>query len=149
MTLLLRDTTMRGVYVEAEIKMLKGITTMGKSDSNHWVAMDGMKDFDGSEGANKPMELVLIALGGCTAMDVISILTKMRQPFKGLSARLSAEVTQEHPKVFERIKIKYIVEGEVDPEKLERAITLSQERYCPVTAMLRKACPIEWEYEIQ
>jgi len=135
--------------MEAEIKMVKGITTVGISDSNHWVPMDGLKDFNGAEGANKPMELVLIALGGCTVMDVISILSKMHQPFKGLGAKLSAEVSQEHPKVFERIKIKYIVEGEVEPEKLERAITLSQDRYCPVSAMLRNVCSIEWEYEIQ
>ncbi|MDP6155926.1 MAG: OsmC family protein [Candidatus Thermoplasmatota archaeon] len=135
--------------MEAEINMLEGITTVGKSDSNHWVTMDGLKDFNGAEGANKPMELVLIALGGCTVMDVISILSKMHQPFTGVGAKLSADVSEEHPKVFERIKIKYIVDGKVEPEKLERAIKLSRDRYCPVSSMLRKACPIEWEYEIR
>lgn len=128
--------------------MLDGLTVMGMSDSNHWVALDGPRDFRGREGANKPMELLLISLGGCTAMDVLSILGKMREPYTGLVVKVRAEQSEEHPRVFRNIHLRYIVEGEVDPAKVEKAIRLSQERYCPVTAMLREAVPIEWEYEI-
>lgn len=135
--------------MEAEIKLLEGISTVGISESNHWVPMDGSKAFEGREAANTPMELVLIALGGCTAMDVASILAKMHQSIRDLRVTLNAEQSEEYPRVFTKIRMKFIVEGEVEPEKLEKAITLSQEKYCSVGAMLRCACPIEWESEIK
>ena len=135
--------------MEAEIKILEGITAVGISGSNHWVPLDGSKAFKGREAANSPMELVLIALGGCTAMDVASILTKMHQPFSDLKILLNAEQKEEYPRVFTKIMIKYVITGDVEVGKLEKAISLSQEKYCPVSAMLGCACPIEWEYDIK
>jgi len=138
-----------GDIMEAEIKMVEGLTTLGMSESNHWIPIDGARDFNGREGANKPMELVLIALGSCTAMDVLSILAKMRQNVTDLRLKLQADQQEEHPKVFTKIHLNFMVKGDVNPEKLERAITLSQEKYCPVAAMLKISCPIEWEYVIE
>lgn len=135
--------------MDAEIKMLEGLTMVGISGSNHWVPLDSLRTFNGREGANKPMELVLIALGGCTAMDVASILTKMHQPFSDLRIFLNAEQREEHPRIFTKIMMKYVITGNVETEKLEKAISLSQEKYCPVSAMLGCSCSIEWEYEIK
>jgi len=134
--------------MEAEIRLVDGLTTVGMSDSNHWMPIDGPKDFGGHEGANKPVELLLISLGSCTAMDVLSILGKMRQPYEDLTVRITAEQREEHPRIFTSIKLRYLVKGKVDPGKLEKAISLSQERYCPISAMLRDVVPIEWEYEM-
>ena len=135
--------------MEAEIKLVEGLTTVAISESNHWIPIDGAKSFNGREGANKPMELVLIALGSCTAMDVLSILAKMRQTVTDLRVKLKADQQEEHPKVFTKIEMNFMVKGEVAPEKLEKAITMSQEKYCPVAAMLKISCPIEWEYVIE
>lgn len=134
--------------MDAEIRLVDGITTVGIGESNHWVTMDGPEIHKGRAGANKPMELLLIAQGGCTAMDVLSILTKMHQPYTDMTVRVNGTQGQEHPRVFTSIKITYIVTGKVDPAKLEKAIVLSLEKYCPISAMLGKACSIEWDYEI-
>lgn len=134
--------------MEAEIKLVEGLTAVGISDSNHWVPMDGDRKYDGREGANMPMEMVLMALGGCTGMDVASILSNMHEPYSDIRVKLEAEQSEELPKVFTSIMINFIVKGNVDPKKLERAISLSQDKYCPVAAMLKNACPIEWEFEI-
>ena len=150
---LVNDLRENGIFIgeimEAEIKLVEGLTTVGISESNHWIPIDGARDFNGREGANKPMELMLIALGSCTAMDVLSILAKMRQPVTDLRVKLKADQQEEHPKVFTNIHLNFMVKGDVAPEKLERAITLSQTKFCPVAAMLKISCPIDWEYVIE
>jgi putative redox protein len=96
-----------------------------------------------------PMELLATALGGCTAMDVVSILVKMRQPLEGLSIEVTGERAEEHPKRFTSLRVVYRFRGDLDEHKVERAIALSEEKYCSVEATLRPAVPITSRYEIE
>jgi putative redox protein len=98
----------------------------------------------------KPKTMLLAALGGCTAMDVVSILNKQGVEFDGLKIHASADLTEEHPKVFKSIHVKYVFSGCGLPmEKLERAAALSMEKYCGVGAMLSKACSITHEVVVE
>jgi len=144
-----RDLKAEVRKIRAVVQRVKGLSLAGKSDSGHWTMMDTKADVGGNEAATAPMELLLISLGGCTAMDVLSILAKMRQPVQDFRVELEAEHAPEHPKVYTRIKMIYIVKGNVEHRKLERAIELSQERYCSVSAMLRKTVDIETSYRIE
>jgi len=135
--------------MKVEVVNVKGLTFIGKADSNHWMVMDGGKEFGGFEAGIKPMEAVLVALGGCTGMDVVSILNKMKVKFNSFEVLINAERAEDHPKVFTKIHMKYRFKGRNLPrDKIEKAVKLSQERYCSVSAMLRKSAEIEWEIEI-
>ena len=126
--------------MDVKIKQVKGLTFVGKADSNHWVSVDGPEKFNGSEAASRPMELLLISLGGCTGSDVASILSKKRVNLNDFELNLSAEKAEEHPKVFTKIDVEYVFYGSDLKEKdLKRAIDLSQDKYCPVSAMLKKS----------
>ena len=96
-----------------------------------------------------PMELLATALGGCTAMDVASILVKMRQPLEAFSVEVSGERAEEHPRRFTSLEVVYHLKGDLDERKVERAIELSEERYCSVEATLRPAVPITSRYVIE
>jgi putative redox protein len=135
---------------KAVIKQLKGITFAAKSDSNHWVIMDGPEAFGGSGGGARPKELLLFALGGCTASDVVSILNKKRVPLEDFEIHLTGNECEEHPKVFTDIHIEYVFYGEgIDPVDVERAIELSTTKYCSVSAMLRPSVNITHSYRIE
>ena len=86
--------------MEGKVVHVKGVSFIGKANSNHWVMMDGPLVFQGSNAASRPMELVLLGLGGCTASDVASILAKMREPLQRFEIDLKADNAQEHPRVF-------------------------------------------------
>lgn len=134
---------------KAFVKQVKGITFVGKTDSNHWITMDGPEEFGGSNAGIRPKELILISLAGCTGSDVASILAKKRVKLDGFEMNITADVAEEHPQVFTRIHLEYVFYGKNLPVKeLERAIELSQTKYCSVTAMLQKAMPIEHSYRI-
>ena len=129
----------------AYLKQIKGITFAGKSDSNHWVTMDGPEKFGGGDAGNRPKELLLLALAGCTASDVTSILKKKRVKLDDFEINISAEMTEDHPKVFTSVDLEYVFYGDNIAEKdVERSIELSQNSYCGVTAMLRKAMTGPW-----
>jgi putative redox protein len=135
--------------MEANIIHIKGVTFTGKANSNHWVTMDGPLEFQGSNAAVRPMELVLLGLGGCTASDVASILAKMHEPLQRFEIDLKAENAKEYPKVFTRIHITYKFWGEnLNPANIEKAINLSQDKYCSVSAMLNKTVDITHSYEL-
>ncbi|HVO76141.1 MAG TPA: OsmC family protein [Ignavibacteriaceae bacterium] len=137
------------VIKKAFIKQLRGITLAGKSDSGHWVMMDGSEDFGGSRAACSPKELLLIALGGCTANDVIPILKKKRAKLDGFEINLSGEEAAEHPKVFTKIHIEYILYGRnIQAKDVERAIELSKTKYCSVSSMLIKSVELTHSYKI-
>lgn len=136
--------------MKAEVRMVKGLSFVAKSDSNHWLAMDGSPEFGGAAAASRPLELLLIGLAGCTGMDVVSILTKKRAPLEAF--RLEAEATRaaEHPKVFTEIKLTYFLRGEGLKDKdVAEAIRLSRQKYCSASAMLSKICKINYEYRIE
>lgn len=133
----------------AVVKQLGGITFAAKSDSNHWVLMDGPESFGGSNAAPRPKELLLFALGGCTSSDVIPILKKKRVPVEGYEVRLTGNVREEHPQVFTDIHMEYVFYGDnINPADIERAIELSTTKYCSVTAMLRDSVKITHSYRI-
>jgi putative redox protein len=96
-----------------------------------------------------PMEMLATSLGACTAMDVASILAKMRQPLESFSVEVSGERAEEHPKRFTSLEVVYHLKGDLDERKVERAIELSEERYCSVEATLRPALPITSSYVIE
>ncbi|MBU0560368.1 MAG: OsmC family protein [Bacteroidetes bacterium] len=133
----------------AVIKQLSGITFAGKTDSGHWIMMDGPENFGGSNAAIRPKELLLLALGGCTGSDVVSIMTKKRIKLNDFQINLNADLTEEHPMVFTKIHIEYVFTGkEIKEADVERAIDLSLTKYCGVTAMLQKAMEISHSFKI-
>ncbi len=135
---------------KAVVKQLSGITFVGKTDaSNHWVTVDGPDSFGGSNAAIRPKELLLLSLAGCTSADVIAILQKKRVKLDDYQINISAESTETHPKVYTKINLEYVFTGSNIKEKdVERAIDLSQNVYCGVTAMLQKAIEITHNYKI-
>lgn len=134
---------------KAIVKQIKGITFVGKTDSNHWITMDGPESFGGSDAGIRPKELLMLSLGGCTGSDVASILGKKKIKLDGFEMNISADVADEHPQVFTKMHLEYVFYGKNLPEKdIERAIDLSLTKYCSVTAMLQKAMQIEHSYKI-
>lgn len=111
---------------------------IGQATSGHALVMDAGKE----KTANSPMELVLIALCGCTAADVIGILRKKREPFTSLELRAQAERAAGYPAVYTEIKLTYRVGGKVSPKAMEDAVRLSKDKYCSVSAMLEKTAKI-------
>lgn len=135
--------------MRVKIRRGEGLSFTAIGDTNHYVAMDTESQFGGTDGASKPKELVLMGLAGCTGMDVASILDKMRVKVDRFEIAVDADMAEVHPKVFTRIHLEYRFWGkDIDTEKVERAIELSETKYCGVTAMLRPAVPIETSYAI-
>jgi putative redox protein len=134
--------------MKAIVKQVEGCSFIGKSDSNHWVPIDSTKEY-GADAATHPMELVLLALGSCTGCDVASILTKKKVQLQGFEIHIEAERSESYPKVFTSIHLEYIFYGKkLNTTHLRRAIDLSQEKYCPVSAMLKTSVPITTSYKI-
>lgn len=135
---------------KAVVKQLQGITFIGKTDSNHWVPMDGPESFGGSNAGIRPKELLLVSLGGCTGADVTAILKKKRIKIDGFEINISAESADTHPKVYTKIHLDFVFFGKDIKEKdVERAIELSQKTYCAVTAMLEKSIEITHAFTIK
>jgi len=135
---------------KAFIKQLQGITFVGKTDSDHWITMDGPKEFGGSDAGIRPKELLLLSLGGCTGSDVASILQKKRVKLDGFEMNIETEVSEDHPQVFTNLHLEYVFYGkDVDEKAVERAIELSQTKYCGVTRMFEKAMKITHSYRIE
>jgi putative redox protein len=127
--------------------------TMGGGTGRQFVARSGsghafiMDDAEGKTGP-KPIEVALLALGGCAAFDVISILRKMRQNVTGYEVEVRAEQREEPPNYFTRVEIKHRLHGQIAPEAVKRAIELSETKYCSVGAMISKTAKIETTFEI-
>jgi len=128
--------------MRAEVQWVRKSAFAGRSESNHWVMMDTPQ---GDGAATSPMELLLLSLAGCTAVDVQTILVRMREPLESLAVEVEGERAEEHPKVFTRIRLTYRIGGGVNRRKAERAVSLSMDRYCSVTAMLEKTAEITAE----
>ncbi len=135
--------------MKAVVRRMGGISLAGLSESGHWVPMDGPSDLGGSDAAAKPLELVLIGLGGCTSIDILSILRKRRIKLDDYEVELEAGRAETHPRVFTSIRLTFHFYGEDLPrEDLELAVRLSEEKYCSVSAMLRASMPIETRVEL-
>jgi len=136
--------------MNARLKWVENLTLAAKSDSNHWITIDADPSVGGSDAGSRPLELFLMGLGGCTAMDVLSILKKKRVPIDDFELELEAERAEEHPMVFTRIKMKYIFYGKgIQERDVLRAIELSETKYCSASAMLKKGTEITIEHEIR
>lgn len=134
---------------KAYLKQVNGLTFVGKTDSNHWVTIDGPEDFFGSNAAIQPKELLLLSLAGCTASDVVAILQKKRVKVDNFEMNVTAEMTETHPKVYSSIDLEFVVHGkDIKDKDVERAIQLSEEVYCGVTAMLKSTVKITTSYRI-
>jgi putative redox protein len=135
--------------MNTEVLQVRGLTFIGRSNSGHWVPMDGPADFNGSDSATRSKELLLIGLGGCTGADVASILKKMREKITNFKIDIEAESATEHPKVYTKIHLIYKFWGDdLKEENIKKAIDLSQDRYCSVSAMLKKTVEITYSFEI-
>lgn len=135
--------------MKASVTWTGGMSFEGKADSGHAVVMDSSPDFGGENKGSRPMELLLIGMGGCTSIDVMSILNKARQDVTDCIAELSAERAESIPKVFTRIHVHFKVTGRgLDPKRVEHAIELSAQKYCSASIMLGKTAEITHDFEI-
>ena len=135
--------------MKAQVTWNGGMQFEGTADSGHKLILDSSPEVGGADSGFRPMELMAISLAGCTAMDVISILRKKRQEVTGFEVKVDAPRAKDHPHVFTEMKVTYILRGRgIDAASVERAMQLSEEKYCPAQAMLRQAAPIVLAYEI-
>ena len=135
--------------MKARIKWLEGAAFVGESGSGHSVVMDGPPDSGGRDMGIRPMEMLLIGMGGCTAFDVMLILGKARQPVTDCVVEIDAQRAGKAPKVFTCIHVHFIVSGNGLSEKqVERAVRLSAEKYCSASIMLGKVADITHDYEV-
>jgi putative redox protein len=134
----------------AVVKQIQGLTFAAKADSNHWVIMDGATETGGSDAGSRAKELILMALGGCTGSDVVTILRKKRVNVTAFQLNLRANTAETHPQVFTDIHVEYVLTGEgINPADVERAIELSTTKYCSVSAMLNASVKITHSYRIE
>lgn len=135
--------------MDATVDLLAGMEFKGRTGSGHTIVMDAMPDVGGRDAGPRPLELLLVGLGGCTGMDVISILRKMRQNVTGYQIQLHADRAADHPKGFTHITIEHIVRGEnLSPESVRRAVELTATRYCSASSMIQKAATIEERWQV-
>lgn len=136
--------------MKARVKLVEGMTFVAESGSGHAIIADASPEAGGRNLGARPMELLLMGAGSCSAIDVVHILRKARQDFVDCVVELDAERAGEDPKVFTRIHMHFIVTGRgLSPAQVERAIKLSKEKYCSATAMLAKTADVTADFEIR
>lgn len=134
----------------ASVVWQQGKVFRARTGSGHQVVTDAVGTGGAPGDGASPMELLLVALGSCTATDVVGILEKMRQPFTGVSVKVVGERAEDDPRIFTMIDLEYTVRGEgLDPASVKRAIHLSHERYCSVAATLRPTASIRYSWRIE
>jgi putative redox protein len=135
--------------MKARVKWLDGVTMVGESASGHAVVMDGPAEHGGRNLGVRPMEMLLLGMGGCTEFDVLHILRKARQDVTGCEVVLEAERAETDPKVFTRIHAHFVVSGRgLSDKRVAKAISLSAEKYCSASIMLGATARITHDYEI-
>ena len=135
--------------MKARVKWVEAASFIGESGSGHAVVMDGPEEFGGRNLGVRPMEMLLLGMGGCTAFDMVHILNKLRQPVKDCVVELSAERADTEPKVFTKIHVHYIVKGKaLDEKKVARAVDMTAEKYCSVSIMLAQSVDVTHDFEI-
>ena len=131
------------------VNWVDGLLMVGKSDSGHTITMDGPPESGGENLGVRPMEMLLLGVAGCTMIDVVTTLKKMRQDLSHCETKINAERATDHPKVFTNIHIQFIVKGkDLDSKKVDKAITLSAEKYCSASIMLGETATIKHDFEI-
>ena len=136
--------------MKARISLTEGMTFVAESGSGHAIVVDASPDVGGRDLGPRPMELLLMGTGACSAIDVVHILRKARQAVRGCVVELDSDRAAEDPKVFTRIHFHFVVTGSgLAPAQVERAIRLSQEKYCSATAMMAKTAEVTSDFEIR
>jgi putative redox protein len=130
----------------AKISWVEGALFVAESGTGHTFTMDGAEDVGGRDLGPRPMEVLLMGMGGCTAIDVVSMLKKQRQDIMGVEVAMTAERASDYPKVYVDVKLIYTVRGrKLNKALVERAVTLSDEKYCSATAMFKKTATVTHE----
>lgn len=140
----------REFTMQAQVRWTSGMQFVAEAGSGHAIVVDGPPDLGGRDTGVRPMELMLMSIGACSAIDVIHILKKSRQPVVDCRVQVSAERADTEPKVFTKIHLHFQVVGEGMKEvHVKRAVDLSAEKYCSASLMLSKACPVTHGYSIE
>ena len=135
--------------MKARVKWVEDVCFMGETESGHAVIMDASPEVGGRNLGMRPMEMLLVGMGGCSSIDVGTILKKSRQPITDCVAEITAERADEIPKVFTKIHVHFVVTGKgLNPVQVERAVNLSAEKYCSASIMLGKAAQMSHDFEI-
>jgi len=135
--------------MKARVKWVEDVCFMGETESGHAVIMDASPEVGGRNLGMRPMEMLLVGMGGCSSIDVVTILKKSRQPITDCVAEITAERADEIPKVFRKIHVHFVVTGKgLNPVQVERAVNLSAEKYCSASIMLGKAAQMSHDFEI-
>jgi putative redox protein len=135
--------------MKTTVKWIDNMLMVGESASGHAVVMDGPEALGGKNLGVRPMEMLLLGMGGCTTVDVVSTLKKMREKVRDCHVELSAERSPEHPKIFTKIHLHFVLKGEqLNAKKVEKAINLSTEKYCSATIMLGKMAKITHDFSL-
>lgn len=136
-------------HKEAKIRWIEGLQFVGQADSGHAVVLDAASEDRPRSTAASPMEVVLMGLATCSAMDVVGILSKRRKKLQGLEVVVRANRAADYPRIFTDIELEFVVAGDFTPTEVERAIKLSETKYCSVAAMLRPTVHITTTYRIE
>jgi putative redox protein len=135
--------------MKARIKLVEGVSFVGMTESGHAVIMDGPSNSGGRNLGPRPMEMLLLGTGACTAFDIVHILRKSRQDIRDCVAEVEAQRADKDPKVFTRIHIHFTISGRgLDKKRVEQAIRLSAEKYCSASIMLGKTAEITHDFQI-
>lgn len=135
--------------MRCRVKWLDNMTFVGESGSGHAVVMDGAPEHGGRDMGIRPMEMLLLGLGGCTAFDVVMILNKSRQKMVDCHVEIEAERAEEVPKVFTRIHAHFVVSGKgLDSAKVKKAVNLSADKYCSASKMFEATVQMTHDFEI-
>jgi putative redox protein len=135
--------------MKVRVKWVEDVCFVGESESNHAVVLDGSPEIGGRNLGMRPMEMLLVSMGACSSIDVVTILKKSRQPITDCVAEIQAERADEIPKVFTKIHVHFVVKGKaLNADQVDRAVRLSAEKYCSASLMLSKAAMITHDYEI-
>lgn len=133
----------------AKVKWVDGLQFVGQSGTGHAIVMDANADVSGSNTGMSPMELLLVGIGGCSGMDIASILTKKKQQVTGIEINIKGQKADSYPKKYTDIELEFIVSGkDVSEEAVKRAVDLSMEKYCSVKATLEGSAKINFSYKI-
>lgn len=136
--------------MKVDVKWIDGVSFVGESETGHAVVLDGAPENGGRNIGMRPMEMLLIGMGGCTSFDVVTILKKSRQQVVDCVAQVTAERSDSIPKVFTKIHVNFVVTGKgLNEKQVERAVKLSAEKYCSASIMLGKACEITHGFSIE
>jgi len=135
--------------MQARIKLIENACLLAEASSGHGVVIDGAQEIGGRNLGVRPMEMILMGLGGCTAMDVLSILQKKRQHVTDCVVEINGQRRDEHPRIFTAIHVHFIISGrDLKDNQVKRAVDLSAEKYCSVAAMLEAKVEITHDFEI-